>query len=358
MRLYLDESGYTGEDLINTEQPIFVLASTNLFDNECKAIYRQVFTGIKTAELKHSVLRRSASGRKRIIEFVKTIKERNSAFATFTINKEFALVTKLIDLWVEPALHKSGIDLYRKGANIALSNVCFFCLRTFQSSRFLRKHLRRFQEMMRRPTPKSYRVFWNGIYADYNLVDQQTKEILVYFLGGERILGYQYLLSLPARSLDLAFPTALAIINHWRQGKEGFVEVIHDKSSNMSREQWIWDALVSPGVPPAVVGYDRRKWQFPLNVKQTRFVDSKAHLQLQYVDLLAGSTAAWAQSMIDESCRNEYTDTLNEVGIEAFKVNQIWPFPEVKVIGGKDAADPVEYFSKLIPKRTRSARAV
>ena len=37
-RIYIDECGYTGEDLFNLDQPIFCLGSTSLSKDECKTL--------------------------------------------------------------------------------------------------------------------------------------------------------------------------------------------------------------------------------------------------------------------------------------------------------------------------------
>ena len=43
MTIYLDESGYTGQDLLNSEQPIFLGASTNLPDDVAASLVRSAF---------------------------------------------------------------------------------------------------------------------------------------------------------------------------------------------------------------------------------------------------------------------------------------------------------------------------
>jgi len=52
MKIYFDESGYTGEDLINGQQPLFVLASSNLGESESKAVVKDIFSTTKLSELK------------------------------------------------------------------------------------------------------------------------------------------------------------------------------------------------------------------------------------------------------------------------------------------------------------------
>jgi hypothetical protein len=43
VELFLDESGYTGPDLIDAEQPVFTLASTNVGEAEARALLESCF---------------------------------------------------------------------------------------------------------------------------------------------------------------------------------------------------------------------------------------------------------------------------------------------------------------------------
>jgi len=123
--------------------------------------------------------------------------------------------------------------------------------------------------------------------------------------------------------------TAACTINHWRSNSEGPFDLIHDTSSKMAGEKWLWDQLVSPSLEAKVVGHDRRKWIFPLNVASTTFLDSKEVPQLQLSDLVAGATAMWARARWDDSLRSAYTDRLDEAGISEFIINISWPTEHV-----------------------------
>lgn len=54
--LFMDESGFTGEDLFNSDQPVFVLATVFLPEDECQIVKRKHFGAVHAAELKHSKL--------------------------------------------------------------------------------------------------------------------------------------------------------------------------------------------------------------------------------------------------------------------------------------------------------------
>jgi hypothetical protein len=161
INIFIDESGYTGEDLLNIDQPIFVLASTILDNNLCNEIFSEIFPNFKGKELKHSKLRSRLIGQNRIITLIRTLKNYNSLNTLFIVHKEFTLITKLVDLWVEPAMYKDGYDLYDRGGNISLSNLTYNVLRSLLPKNVFSDILTRFQAMMRYRTYKSYKYFWN-----------------------------------------------------------------------------------------------------------------------------------------------------------------------------------------------------
>ena len=128
MRIYLDESGFTGEDLFNEAQPIFVLASTVLADNESRRIQADIFGDVHARELKHSAMAKTAKGRSQVLNFVRALRMSKGTSATYVLHKKFCLLAKLVDLYLEAAMHQTGFDLYKGGANLAFTNVCYYCL--------------------------------------------------------------------------------------------------------------------------------------------------------------------------------------------------------------------------------------
>jgi hypothetical protein len=324
----MDESGFTGEDLLSPDQPIFVHVSTTLSDEESAALYKEYFSGTQGAELKHKNLSKRSRGQDRIVGFFNAV-EGTEKCTVWLCHKEFTLLTYLVDLWVEPAMRQDGIDLYRDGANLGLCNMTYFCLRTFQSEQYLTRHLQRFQRMMIRRTRRSYREFWEELYRNYHCTDERTKDILVFFLGGEMKLGYEQLREIPKRALDPAFTTALETCAHWRKHTDASLRLVHDKSSSLAKDRWLWELITSPDLEQRTIGVPGRETVYPLNVAQTGFADSRSHLQLQFCDLIAGATAAWCRQFIDLSYDKKYVELLGKAGIENLRIGMIWPQAEV-----------------------------
>lgn len=328
LTVYMDESGYTGEDLLNADQPIFVHVSNTLSDDEAAALYHGHFSGTQGNELKHRNLAKWPSGQERIANLVSALSDSGKCTA-FLCHKEFTALTYLVDLWVEPAMHIDGIDLYKDGANLGLCNMSYVCLRSYQGPQFLTGHLRRFQQMMIARTQETYRDFWGALTCDYQSVDKRTRDILTFFLGGELRLGPPALLGMPERALDPAFTTALETCSYWRSRTDDPIRLVHDKSSSLAKDKPLWELLTSPDIERRTIGIPGRQIRYPLSVVATEFADSRSHLQLQFCDLVAGAAAAWSRQFLDLPHAVAYAKRLEQAGIEALVTGQIWPQAEI-----------------------------
>lgn len=348
MLIYMDESGFTGEDLLHPEQPVFVHVSTCLSDEECAALAKDHFSGVQGNELKHKNLSRRPTGQRRIVDFVKAVRGTDK-FTIWLCHKEFLLLTYLVDLLVEPCMYKHGMDLYKDGGSLALSNMTYYCLKTFQSDRFLRRHLERFQRMMRYRTLKNYRTFFAMLHRDYLRTDKRTQDILVFYLGAGMELGFDLLRRTPARALDPALTTTVSTCEHWRKRTDAPIRLIHDRSSNLSKDKWLWDWIASPEIEKVVLGIPGREVVYPLNVTETEFADSRSHLQLQFCDLVAGASAEWARHYMDLPNDESYVSRLEENGIKELNLSTIWPALEVdpEALGMKGwSGEHIEFLTK------------
>ena len=122
--LWFDESGHTGEDLLNPDQPVFVLASSNVSQEAAERLVQTHFAGVRAAELKHGALSKHERGRRQVLGFLEDPAV-EGMFAVDIWHKEFTLFTTLVDCWVETAMHRDGVDLYNRGGNIALANATY-----------------------------------------------------------------------------------------------------------------------------------------------------------------------------------------------------------------------------------------
>lgn len=236
-------------------------------------------------------------------------------------------------------MKRDGLDLYERGGNIAFSNLIYLALPAFEGQDFFDEILSLFQKMMISRSLFDHIVFFNTVLNhSYKYSDAEFMFKFAiragYYSGG---LG---ILTVPKNTLNLAVTAALALMNLWRKDiKDGEgITLIHDKSTQMLSQKSFWDALVDPAIPIHEVGYDRRKYNFPIAVTETfANENSKEWAGLQIADLLAGAAAEGARWLLDENRKNEgmgyeLDQILNN---NLFHTHSIWPSSEVdpEVIG-------------------------
>ena len=148
-----------------------------------------------------------------------------------------------------------------------------------------------------------------------------------------RLGGYEHLRSLPDRLTDLGTYYLMEQVSHWSDRTDQAINIIHDESSALAREQHVWDVLLDPDVPHAIVGQDRRTVKFPLRVDSINRAKSQDHLQLQLADLLAGAVATYLRNRAngETNYRAEYTKKLDALDLLSSEliINAVWPTAHV-----------------------------
>lgn len=164
-RIYLDECGFTGEDLFNSDQPIFTLASIDLSEEVCLELKDKHFSSIQADELKHSNLARHPKQQEMVVDLIKNLGQSYPKSIKFAVaHKRYVLVTKIVDILIESLAYEDGINLYKDGANIAYSNMLFYIVRNLVSEDFFNNMIFNFQGMIRERTTESYDRFFKPLF--------------------------------------------------------------------------------------------------------------------------------------------------------------------------------------------------
>lgn len=350
---YVDETGFTGEDLLAPAQPIFVQATHDFSDTETQKIIDSIFSGVKAAELKHKNLSRKPAHQERIAEFIRFAVSDPSRVATWVAHKEFAAATMVVEWWIEPLAHRAGINLYENGANHAMANMLFMCLQGFWDEKFRRKILLAFQKMFRARTKERFDECESLIAKTQDEVrnDESRSEILRYFWPSFALLGLDHVANLPPHVLDLALPGLVRLGFKWREKHEGPWEVVHDRSSNMARQKWLWDTLTGTDMGAAKFDGPGGPGIFPMNVVRTRFADSNTEKQIQLCDIIAGATSASLRLPEED----EYRAKLTDAGVEKLITDTIWPSdaitPEELGRKGWDGNIAIEWIANAVARK-------
>lgn len=327
-RIYCDEAGNTGAALLDKAQPVFVLSSLDFSDGEASELLACV-KSTQGAEAKFTALRKSERGRRKLIQFFTQQPLTPARVKTTVFHKEYMVVTKLVDILVETLAHQDGIDLYERGGNIALSNLHFFATPVYCGRDRFDNFLSSFVAMIRNKDKASIDMFFYWAWQLHSLcVDEKYQSMLAPFLIAERSIA-EILENINFLSLDPAVPSFFNHCVAW--GDQYCVEfdVLHDESKPLYVERDTLRAFMDKTIPYAEVGYDRRKFVFPLKANNLEFGDSKQFLQLQMADLIASATAYLSacrtSGILDDFARSLETDAQ----LDRFVIGALWPSPDV-----------------------------
>jgi hypothetical protein len=348
----LDEAGNTGQDLTNRDQPVFVQSSVMLNNIDTEKLLN-ILVPEGNTEAHFKVLKRSSPGRKKILEaFESGLITIDNAKLSY-IHKRFMVISKAVDLLIEPIMHEDGVDLYEQGGNIALSNMHYYCMPAFCGEKNTSIFYSFFVEMIREKTNKSYMDFYGHIqsmikncnnkdYRNYLMIFYITCNNIKYVLSTADIV-----------SLDPAIPLFVQHCAEWGKRLNKRFDIIHDESKPIANKAQLLSYLMAEDEKDVIVGYDRRKWGLPLKATGINFADSKVVKQIQIADILAGAGAYWANGYIDlEKQKDKFWKALNRISIEKYVFNSVWPSTDMTAeelgtteIGGINGAD---YVSELL----------
>ena len=248
---------------------------------------------------------------------------------TTLFHKKYMVVTKVVDLLVENLAHADGIDLYRDGANIAMSNLFYFCMPTFCGEGRTTTLLRRFVEMFRSRTQRNIRKFYVAARAMYeHSTDREFVASLAPILASERMIDF-ILANNDRNSLDPAIPAFVEHCSLWGDRFGSEYDLIHDDSKPIFQEKETLEIFMSPEEVIQELGYDRRTFSFPLRASGIRFASSNEDPRLQVADILASATCYWAAGHVGPLSHVEFWNGLSEADLPRFVRNVIWPSPDV-----------------------------
>lgn len=286
--IYCDEAGNSGANLLDPEQPCFILASNDFSREEAETLLKHVHSA-QGAEPKFTSLKKSANGVAKLIKLLSDPLLSHDRVLVYVFHKKFMVTTKLVDLIAETLYHKMGGNLYERGGNIAMANMLHCCMPVFCGQENTNRYLAAFVEFIRSPSAAHMEAFYeagrimleSSTNEDFkgDLLPFTTKELVDHWFGEH----------IDSLALDPAIPALFSHIASWGHRKADRFHVVHDSSKPILASQATFESMLAlTGEDSELIGYDRRKIRFPLRALSLSQADSRHHPQLQVADLCAG----------------------------------------------------------------------
>ena len=352
--IYLDESGFTGQDLVSEIQPVLALATIQCSEAEALKWKTKYFGKINAKELKHSRISRSHNQQRMVLEFLTELLVESERVYVTIAHKRYSLLAKSVDWIIEPAMMETGYDLYADGGAKPMANMLWYCLPAFTSPEFFTELLTRIQEWARHPNEINY----NNLFATLGRphVNQNAEELLNYYRIAGTVLGQKLNERLAETPLDIVYSITLFHVAESVARKNEKYKLVHDQSATMSNNRALWDQMTSGNMPQSNFAASSGTPLFPINLESTSFEDSKFFAGLQLADVVSGSFAHFARWLVQGRQESDtYGRELSEVYEDINFGRAVWPEEnfESKPDGPDKASMGLEYFAEFF-RRNRN----
>lgn len=339
--IYIDESGYTGGDLYNADQPHFVVASSLIGDDEAADILRRAFPRYRGPEFKFSNIWRRRVHRDGLLAFAREIPAISDRLFLYGIDKRFSLIVKMFDYLVEPSFRAGGFDYYGGGYARRYMNLVHRDILRFGSQKLYDDSARLWDEFARRPSPETMAAL--RVHLDQTAARWPHPISTIFGMlaeGSRRFESSNPSLETFEDSSEIYLTSVLSTVTYWRQQRDEDFDLRHDESSNFLRRRDMWDALLRVDyASPPLEQANGSTVTFPLRVRSTSAVRSHDSRAVQLCDLVAGLGAKAAPGL-DGRSRDPFLVDLVLAGAGELTVGGVRPHDDYADEGIPRASGP------------------
>lgn len=328
-KIAFDESGNTGSDLLDSDQPIFVLASVNLSEEEASELKSLMTT--QSDELKFNRLKKYRKYWPQIQSLLNHDLVSESTVRYSVFHKEFCIWAYTVDHLVEPLAYNEGLDLYEGGANIAYANLLFFCTPLFCDKHLSDQYQKDFIRLFRSRDKESVIRFYSTVQALIaSCKEKDYVADLAPLLASQEIIG-QILNGWDNSYFDTTLSAFIGLIDYWgRRKKEKFIAFV-DNSKSLTYSKPFVDQMRSIFHKQEEIGNDRRTLQVPLKLIDIQFIDSKNSEVVQIADLIAGAANHYFRSLTVGGKKDKLSEAIAETKLPSLIHNPVWPSSEIRI---------------------------
>lgn len=279
----VDESGYTGFDLLNAEQRFQGAAAIAITHEEASRLIEQHFPNLVAPELKYSSLARRANNRERLLSLQKDVLAHHKC-VTYVCNKRFLLILMFLDYAVEPFYYKRGINFYEDGQNYSLGSLLYYTGPTLFGEDAFEALLIAFQKAIKEKTQDAINAL---VLAARACRWQQLPEALGPLV--EASPECLAAIATPGVSTDAALVVLQSLISRMEVMADGPYQVEHDRSKNLLQYSALLQRFIAHDKAVEFTQSKIASIRFPLKLSAIAHVDSKESPSVQLADVLIGA---------------------------------------------------------------------
>lgn len=346
---YIDESGYTGFDLLNLEQRFQGASAVAISDYEAARLIQDYFPKLQAPELKYHALARRPGYRQPLMDLQRAVLSRHKC-VTYVCDKRFLLILMFLDYAVEPFYYERGHDFYQDGQNYAMASLMYSVGPTLLGKTAFDDLLMAFQRAVKEKTPKALDAL---VSAVRKLNWRELPEAL-----GPLAQGSPDCLSAiatPGVSTDAAMVVLQSLISRMEEMAVGPYWVKHDHSKNLLKYHELLQCYIDHQDEVEFRQTQIAGIRFPLKLSSVTQVDSKTSPAVQIADVMIGAAIEAANGLT--GLRPPLLDPHAVMSLYAddqfIHLVPSIDFDEQKQFRkGTQAAEMIDYFAKNFAKKT------
>jgi len=348
-RFSIDESGYTGFDLLNPDQRFQGATAISITDEMAARLIKEHFPRLRASELKYRALARRPANRAGLLNLQRDVLSRNKC-VTYICDKRYLLILMFMDYAVEPFYYERGFDFYEDGQNYSLASLLYYVGPTLLGKAGFDALLAAFQRAIKDKTREAIshlvlairRVRWKELPEALGPLAYASPECLA-------------AIATPGVTTDAAFVVLQSLISRMEVMADGPYRVEHDTSKNLLNYHALLQRYVAHD---HAVEFRQSKIagiRFPLKLSAVTQVESKESPAVQLADVVIGAAIEAANSLagLREAATNA-EELLSLYADDQF----IHLVPSLDFEGQKEfrrgtqAAEVIDYFAKHFHKTT------
>ena len=285
--VYFDESGQTGVNLFDRDQPFFTIGSTDIEPGEAAEIIAACFPRHTGDELKSKRLFKQPSNQPGLIAFAREIGKRPNSFCGSQIDKRFAIVGKMVDNIVEPLLHSRGYDFYADGYARRFANTMTAVFADIADQASVDALLEAYNVFARKPaaeTLKQLQAAFDGLRG----IPEKARDYIRLMETGAK--HFDELNDLPSfkDTNDIHVTAVLQCVDFWQDRIAEPFDIVHDESIHFFEREDRWLRMIDRTITPSEIVFGAKTLKLPLPVRSVSSERSHDCASLQLCDLVAG----------------------------------------------------------------------
>lgn len=281
----IDESGYTGFDLLNVDQPFQGATAIAISDDDAAKLIKTHFPRLQAEELKYSSLTRRQSNHPRILALQRDVLAGYKC-VSYVCDKRYLLLLMLLDYGVEPFYYERGLNFYEDGQNYSLASLLYIVGPTLLGREAFESLLAAFQRAMKEKTPESLRDLVNAARKTHWQRLPEALGPLAQYADPDCLNA----IATPGVTTDAALVVLQSLISRMEELAHGPYRIEHDRSKNLLTYNGLLQRYIDHDQEAEFRQSEIARIKFPLKLQSVTQVDSVASPAVQIADLMIGAT--------------------------------------------------------------------